>query len=376
MAEKQIIEGYPDYLVRRIKEQEAERFKRKPTKKMELVMEDLKLWQTGVLKVSFKGGDVALHKAIADTAAEWVKYANIVFDFGYNIKTNSYRLWVPEDTSPIRVGFDGSGYWSWVGTQSVDEAFCKSGEITLNLEGFDKILPDNWQSIVLHEFGHALGFHHEHQSPVSDCDFNWPMLYEYLAGPPNNWSKETVDYNLRKMAAGGLTYSPHDRSSIMHYSFPAWMFVSGEASPCYIPENTNLSEEDKRMAQKAYPFSEESILKQRKERIKNLKVALGRWKNVRLNERFFAERDESREYKAKKCILIAAGQANENPVNLEDTAKLSNLLPSTYAYNLCAALLDEVVKAYLTSASFTESELSSCQIVREVIELVHTKTNG
>ncbi|HWV74794.1 MAG TPA: M12 family metallopeptidase, partial [Pseudosphingobacterium sp.] len=352
------------------------RFTRKPPKKMELVMEDLKLWQTGVLKVSFKGGDVILHKAIADTAAEWTKYANIVFDFGYNIKANTYRLWVSQDTSPIRVGFDESGYWSWVGTQSVDEAFCKPGEITLNLEGFDKILPNNWQSIVLHEFGHALGFHHEHQSPVSDCDFNWPTLYDYLAGSPNNWSKETVDYNLRKMAASGLTYSPHDRSSIMHYSFPAWMFVSGEASPCYIPENTSLSEEDKRMAQKAYPFSKESIAKQRKERVKNLKVVLDRWKNVRVNEIFFAERDESKEYKAKKCILIGAGQANENPDNLEDAAKLNNLLPSSYAYNLCAELLDELVKTYVTSASFTESELSGCRIMGEVIDLVRTKTNG
>lgn len=393
MNKKQLIEGYPDYLIKRIKAEEVNRFKRKPTKKMELVMEDLKLWQVGVLKVSFKGGDAVLHKVIADAAAAWSKYANIVFDFGYDSKKNTYRTWHAQDFSPIRVGFDESGYWSWVGTQSVDEAFCLPGEISLNLEGFDKKLPNNWQSIVLHEFGHALGFHHEHQSPVSDCDFDWPALYEYLAEPPNNWSRETVDYNLRKMAVGGLTYSPHDRESIMHYSFPAWMFVSKEASPCYIPENTTLSDEDKRMAQRAYPFSKNSIVKQRKERVKNLKVALKRWKNVKLNEEFlnsylvyltddtshkklFVEKDESREYKAKKCILIGAGQASENPNNLEDKAKLSNLLPSSYAYNLCAELLNELVKTYLASASFTESELNNCRIVKDVIDMVNTKTKG
>lgn len=391
MTKTQIIEGYPDYLIKRIKAEEASRFKRKPTKKMELVMEDLKLWQVGVLKVSFKGGDAVLHKAIADAAAEWSKYANIVFDFGYDSKKNVYRTWHAQDFSPIRVGFDESGYWSWVGTQSVDKAFCKPGEISLNLEGFDKILPKNWRSVVLHEFGHALGFHHEHQSPASDCDFDWPTLYVHLAGPPNNWSKEMVDYNLRKMAAGGLTYSPHDRLSIMHYSFPAWMFVSREASSCYIPENIALSEEDKRRAQKAYPFGKNSISKQRKERIKNLNLALNKWKSVRLNEkflnnylaylkddtshkRFFVEKNESKEYKVKKCILIGAGQASENPNNLEDKAKLSNLLPSTYAYNLCAELLDELVKTYLASASFTESELNNCQIVKEVIDVVSTKT--
>jgi hypothetical protein len=79
---------------------------------------------------------------------------------------------------------------------------------------------------VLHEFGHALGFDHEHQIPLSACqtDFRWdndpgyvetrdadgefvpddrgrnPGLYTAFEGPPNNWSKETDDFNLKELA--------------------------------------------------------------------------------------------------------------------------------------------------------------------------------
>lgn len=269
-----IIESYPDLLQARLEKRERERERHMPNyvngKISQLVIDDLKLWRVGTLTVSFKGGDAALHKKIADVANIWSQYGNIAFDFGHDPHTGGYRLWTPGDTSHIRVGFDQQGYWSLVGTDSSDPQILAPGEISLNLSGFDKVLPPDWKSVVLHEFGHALGFHHEHQSPDYACDFDWPKVYDYLGGPPNFWPKWKVDHNLRQLKKGNLSFSAHDKHSIMHYSFPAWMFLSGEDSQCYTAVNHELSEEDKAMMAEAYPKEAGRIQKVDAYRMDNL----------------------------------------------------------------------------------------------------------
>lgn len=269
------MESYPDRIQARLEKRERYKKFNVPSyingATRELVFEDLKLWRVGVIKVSFKGGDKKLHGQIADVASEWSKYGNLVFDFGHDQQTGEYRQWKPDDKSQIRVGFEFQGYWSLVGNDSMDEAIIKPGEITLNLSGFDKNLPNNWQGTVLHEFGHALGFHHEHQSPDTECDFDWVKLYDYLGGPPNYWTKAKVDHNLKQLTKGGRTYSAHDVHSIMHYSFPEWMFKSGIQSPCYTEENSTLSAEDKKMMEVAYPFNKGLIADKDRLRIENLK---------------------------------------------------------------------------------------------------------
>ena len=271
-----VMEAYPDKILARIEARNRERRLDIPSSvnglARELVFEDLKLWRIGTLKVSFKGGDPDLHARIKKTASIWSDYGNIEFDFGYDEDSGIYRMWHENDTSHIRIGFDQAGYWSLVGTDSTDPAIIEPGDTTMNLSGFDIQLPDNWKSVVLHEFGHALGFHHEHQSPALECDFDWNTLYDYLGGPPNYWPRWKVDHNLRQLQSGGLTYSAHDADSIMHYSFPAWMFITGENSPCYTSENKTLSDMDKEMMKSAYPFDDELIAEVDEERIENLKV--------------------------------------------------------------------------------------------------------
>jgi hypothetical protein len=277
-ASVEIFEGYPDQIVAKIENRDRLRRSSLPSYignvGLELVFEDLKLWQAGVLTVSFKGGNPELHKKIADTVNEWTKYGNIHFDFGYNSSAKTFRQWSPADASHIRVGFEYAGYWSLVGTDSKDYNIAKDGDITLNLEGFDKQLPLSWAGTALHEFGHALGFHHEHQSPEANCDFDWDKLYEYLANSPNYWSRAKVDYNLKQLPAGGLTYSPHDKTSIMHYSFPAWMFKKAEASTCFTSRNNELSPMDKQMMGEAYPASRAIFEERTNTRISNLEKIL------------------------------------------------------------------------------------------------------
>lgn len=391
-----IMEGYPKDIIRKIILRNERRRKALPNtlngQLLQLVLEDLLLWDQHVLSVSFNGGDTELHRAIADVASEWSKYANVEFDFGYNPTNDAYRTWVPDDTSSIRVGFSDPGYWSYLGTDSQDPELCKPGDITLNLQAFDIELPANWRTTVLHEFGHALGFHHEHQSPAANCDFDWERLYAYLAGPPNFWSKEQVDFNLKQLPAGGLTYSPHDKQSIMHYSFPAWMFLSGTASPCYVDEPRGLSEQDKTMATKAYPFDELAFEKQKQQRKKNLVFILQASHafsqgehhslNLRVN-RLTAEAARRHSYvkdaglaidlQVKKAILVAAGQSWEEPANLGDHLAIGNLLPTDYAYQFLADLLDELVKTHNPAASVRITDVSGVDTVSDCIHMVKGK---
>jgi hypothetical protein len=123
---------------------------------------------------------------------------------------------------------------------------------------------------VRHEVGHALGFHQEHQSPAATCDFDWDKLYEYLAQPPNRWNRARVDHNLRQLPGGGLTFTAHDKTSIMHYAFPAWMFKKGETSTCFTSRNNILSPMDKSMMGEAYPVSRAAFENQTTTRINNL----------------------------------------------------------------------------------------------------------
>jgi hypothetical protein len=248
-----------------------------------------KRWQPGqVLKVAFRGGNTPLHRDIANAVTEWTNFANLKFDFGVNPATGSHRTWSKSDTdfaADIRVSFDQTGYYSLVGNDSINRTITKPGEESLNLEGFDQQRPADWKTVAQHEFGHAIGFEHEHQSPLAPCDFRFdndpgyvpttdsfgqyipdthnrrPGLYTRLGGPPNNWPASVVDFNLKQLPEShAYEVGPFDKDSIMKYFFPDWMFVSGTNSHCYTGgENLVISDGDKQGAAKVYPRTPESI---------------------------------------------------------------------------------------------------------------------
>jgi hypothetical protein len=270
---------------------------------LEYVVETLKKWRPAQrLKVAFLDGDPEVHRKIAEAAAEWTEYGNIKLDFGYRKARGAYRAWSTSDAgaykADIRVSFHLPGYWSLVGTDSIDQLIVGPGEPSLNLSGFTQSLPNDWAATTLHEFGHALGFHHEHQHPVGGCelDFRWdddpgykptrdaygqfivdasgkrPGLYTVLGGPPNRWPKAKVDFNLRQLTnSHAYEIGPFDPDSIMKYYFGAWMFKTGEKSHCFSQRNDTLSEMDKRGIALAYPRSRKRITEIRAER----KNALG-----------------------------------------------------------------------------------------------------
>jgi len=93
---------------------------------------------------------------VRNTISQWESYANIKFSPIDDVKT-----------AMIRIAFNRSGgSWSFVGGENTT---IKVDQPTMNLgwvDGADTVVSDSERGVILHEFGHALGLMHEHQSPL------------------------------------------------------------------------------------------------------------------------------------------------------------------------------------------------------------------
>lgn len=190
-----------------------------------------KYWTNGqTIRIGFIGGNASQRKYVTDGIIEIAKYVNLNF---------TYPAAGPYD---IRYAFvSGNGSYSYVGTD------CKSipqATPTTNI-GWSGL------SVVLHETLHALGMAHEQASPNSDIIWNKEVVYAALGGPPNNWSRATVDWNVfRKMTQAEADATIFDPLSIGQYSVPgSWT----QNYPNGIPGGQVLSAYDKLFWSKIYP---------------------------------------------------------------------------------------------------------------------------
>ncbi len=167
-----------------------------------------KLWQPGrSLRVRFLDGDPQVHARIPAFAQQWSAYANITFQFGN------------DPDAEIRISFQNQGSWSYIGT---DALVIPKSQPTMNFGWLTLATTnDEYQRVVTHEFGHALGCIHEHQNPVNNIPWDREAVYRYYQGPPNYWSREQVDINLFTRYEADITqFSAFDRQSIMLYPIP------------------------------------------------------------------------------------------------------------------------------------------------------------
>ena len=174
-----------------------------------------------------------MRQTVERTAKQWEKFANLKLVF---------------DSSPqaqIRVAFVQDGRsWSYIGTDN------------LNITALAPTMNFGWpleEGTILHEFGHAIGLAHEHQSPLGGMLWNEPVVLRELAGPPNNWDEETIRFNvLDKYQANQIRGTAFDPQSIMLYAFPARWTTNGVSTN----ENNAISPTDLAFvgSKSMYPF--------------------------------------------------------------------------------------------------------------------------
>jgi hypothetical protein len=201
-------------------------------------VERMKLWENGrTLKVSFLDGDPAIQSKVQAIAAEWGQLVNLKLDF------------VTAGRAQIRISFADRGFsWSTVGTDALTVAGTNP---TMNYGWLEEDTDlREYQRVVRHEFGHALGMIHEHQNPAAQGQIPWdrPKVYAYYA--QQGWSREDVDFNIFKLYSEDTTnFSSFDPHSIMAYAVPDSLTIGSYA----IGWNTEFSPQDIEFMRRQYP---------------------------------------------------------------------------------------------------------------------------
>src|SRR5262249_37045652 len=203
----------------------------------------LKKWPNGKrLRCRFLDGDEAQQAKVAAKAKLWEAYANVALDFGN------------DPDAEIRISFEADpGSWSAVGTDALIERYFPKYQPTMNFGWLrDDTEDEEYERVVVHEFGHALGCIHEHQSPAAHLNWDKPKVYRLFMGPPNFWTKEQIDHNIFDRYSGTQTqFTEFDPKSIMLYAFPAELFLDHVGTN----SNTTLSDMDKQFIATMYPKS-------------------------------------------------------------------------------------------------------------------------
>lgn len=184
-----------------------------------------------VLRVGFMGADSEQKAAVKRVASEWIKYANIRFQF------------VESGQADIRIGFDpNKGHWSYVGS---DANYIDANEPTMNLALRGEYMSER---VILHEFGHALGLEHEHQNPAGRIQWNESVVINELM-QSQGWSEDHIRLHvINRKDIEQTNFTAFDPKSIMVYVIPnRWTIGDFETS-----YNAALSAGDKRFISTLY----------------------------------------------------------------------------------------------------------------------------
>jgi hypothetical protein len=230
-----------------------------------------KLWTNGrTITVGFIGGQSWKWAWIAKLVTETIMvFANLNFQFNFNpAQANSCN---------IRIAFDpNEGCYSYLGIDALDSSLI--GQNTMNFgwmdapynttftfqnvsyttpSSFDRGGYPGLGTTIVHEFGHAVGMIHEHQTPFSNpLVWNTSVVYDTFEGPPNNWTKGMIDTNIiERYSTLNMNGSDFDADSIMKYAFPSNLLLNPSATLRNYVEKTNfvMSSCDEHWLHQNYP---------------------------------------------------------------------------------------------------------------------------
>jgi len=212
-------------------------------------------WSSGaMLRFCFEGGDAALRRHVADVARQWTLYANVDFDFGL---AESLRDCAEAQGGRdlLRIALTGTGFWAYLGTTA---RRAQGPHVSL------PIRPQPWTALeraeadrmILHEFGHVLGFTHNINHPGAGCgdqvDWAAAEAYERVTGQ-HGFTEALRRLLLGSPSGVAVRAGRVDPVSVMTYALPPQVFRAGAAADCAHTPSDGLSIGDKLAAAEAYP---------------------------------------------------------------------------------------------------------------------------
>jgi len=180
--------------------------------------------------------DPGLNNLIEQFANEWVPYTGMQFNF------------VNMRPAEIIIELNAHGvHSSQIGKNALP--LSNAGQVTMRLGIGAAPNIEHVRRPVIHEFGHALGCIHEHQSPAANIQWNEPAVIRTHA--LGGWDEATVRHNIfAKYTQSEITNSEFDPASIMIYPIAADLTMNGFS----VPWNTQLSDLDRAFMRRAYSF--------------------------------------------------------------------------------------------------------------------------
>ncbi|KAF8068874.1 hypothetical protein FPV67DRAFT_1761161 [Lyophyllum atratum] len=168
------------------------------------------LWDNGfTISYSFFDGTELQRTAVEKVAIEWTYYANLTLQ----------RQDAKDNTAMVRIAFQkNAGSWSSIGKHALDIA---PGAITMNLGWIDDSpnISTEDRGTILHEWGHALGLLHEHQSLArgGTLTLNETEVYKHYRNGKMKWSNALIKSQILDLhnKAALSNYSKLDINSIM-----------------------------------------------------------------------------------------------------------------------------------------------------------------
>lgn len=204
---------------------------------------------TALTQKFWKAGGVDLTVSFVDNPSTSVRNKILERANWWGTKTgaNVKFRWV-QSNGQVRIGRGRGGYWSYMGT---DILSVPMNQITMNLEGFTDSTPESeWDRVPVHEFGHTMGFPHEHLRAEIIARIDRNKALNYFAQTQGWDSRTTISNVLTPLGAGTWigTETP-DQDSVMCYQLPGTITVDGQP----IRGGAGMNERDRAFCLKCYP---------------------------------------------------------------------------------------------------------------------------
>lgn len=192
-------------------------------------------WKPGrTLKIAMYDEDRKIIEKVKSIAKQWTEHANLKFEF------------VSGAVGDIRIKLEPNDFGFSISQLGTEALLHPPEEPTMTIGTV--LEHDEFEATILHEFGHVLGLHHEHQHPDADIPWDLKKVYAWYK-EQHNLERERVDSDVLPVHFTDATYGDYDPLSIMHYDINSRLTLNNWSHP----GNRTLSEGDKAAARKLYP---------------------------------------------------------------------------------------------------------------------------